>query len=80
MKPSAAAVLELVARDGGACLWDFQDRRIGRFGGRIFELRKLGYVISARQCDRHEHTNFIETYELVAMPSLDGQIALVVAE
>lgn len=80
MKPSAKVVLDLISRADGCCLWGFQDRRIGRFGARIFELRRLGYVISSKRCTAHPHEHHVERYDLVASPEASGQVALTLQE
>jgi len=79
MKPSAVAALELIDRDQGACLWDFAAIKMGRFGARIYELRKLGYVITSERCRRHPHQNYVETYSLLAVPDPSGQISIKVS-
>lgn len=80
MKPSARIVLEMISRPDGACLWDFGAAHIGRFGARIFELRKLGYGVEASKCGRHPHRQYIETYRLVSAPESNGQVALTLQE
>lgn len=65
MKPSAKAVLSLVARPDGACLWDFEKAHIGRFGARIHELRQLGHnVTRVGGCTVHRHRHHVPRYRL----------------
>lgn len=78
MKPSAALVLEMVSRPQGACGGEFLKRGVGRFGGRLHELKQMGYVFEKKPCKRHEHPHGpIYLYSLIAKPEPDGQLALV---
>lgn len=65
MKPSALAVLSLVSRPDGACLYDFEKAHIGRFGARIYELRQLGHnIVRVGSCRRHRHRHHVPRYRL----------------
>ena len=55
MKPTAALVLKLVARPGGACPTTFARADLYAYRSRISELRQLGYTIERVPCVRHQH-------------------------
>lgn len=81
MKPSAALVLEMISRPDGACGGEFLRRGVGRFGGRLHELKALGYVYDKEPCRLHEHPHGpVYRYSLVAKPEADGQLALVATQ
>ena len=57
------------------CSSEFYRAYLPRFSVHIHRARKLGYVISKRQCDRsdHDHRGTQWLYELVALPELFPQ-------
>lgn len=66
MPQSTAIVLELMRSHplDGVCSDTFQEHRAGRFGARIYDLRKLGFVIERSMCTTHLHPNRVYAYHV----------------
>lgn len=63
-------VLRLLLENESVCSSEFYRRYVPRFGARIWELRRAGYIIYRSKCDdpTHLHRNRAFAYELVALP------------
>ena len=82
MKQSTANVLHLIRRsEAGACGRDFMEHNIARYGARVLELRKAGYLIERSLCRKpgHNHQNRVEVYRLLAAPDSEGQLSMAVS-
>jgi hypothetical protein len=55
LKPSAEAVLNVLRHHPTVCARTFAEYDLYRFGARIHELRKLGWVITSAPCGVHLH-------------------------
>lgn len=78
LAPATKATLNLLEVHDGACGQDFiRYLSMARYGAQIYELRKLGYVISKELCERHPHVRKAWLYQVVAYPEANGQFALV---
>ena len=79
MKQSTANVLALIRRLDGACSRDFQSELgMARYGARVLELRKAGYLIERSLCKKqgHNHQNRVEVYRVMAEPNAEGQLVM----
>lgn len=70
-------VLRLLLENESVCSSEFYRRYIPRFGARIWELRRAGYVIYRTKCEdpTHLHRNRAYAYELVALPYPPREVA-----
>jgi hypothetical protein len=66
-------------RRGWVCGTEFLDERMPRYGARIFDLRRRGFVIVSRWCvnPQHQHRSRQEEWRIIAEPSQGGQLAAV---
>ena len=60
-----AVVMMLTRSRDGVCGTDFLRSYVPRYAARIHELRREGWVIDRRPCDRHEHGSTQWIYEAV---------------
>ncbi len=69
-------VLQLLS-EGWTCGTTFLDERMPRYGARIFDLRRRGFLIVRRPCadPSHRHESRQEEWRLIAAPDPDGQVA-----
>ena len=60
---------------GPACGTDFLQERIPRYGARVWDLRRAGYVIETRPCSRPDHRHRTRQIEhvLVGVRDLDSR-------
>lgn len=67
-------VLRLLMENDAVCGSEFYRRYLPRFGARIWELRRAGYVIYRSKCvdPTHLHRNRAFAYELAALPHPPG--------
>jgi hypothetical protein len=66
-------------RRGWVCGTEFLDERMPRYGARIYELRRRGFLIASRPCadPQHRHASRQEQWRIIAEPSQGGQLTAV---
>lgn len=57
-------VLNILCEHSTACRRTFVDYGIYHPAARILELRRMGYEITLRRCDRHQHARRMDAYVL----------------
>jgi hypothetical protein len=65
-----STVLTMLMDADEVCSSAFYANYLPRFSVSIHKLRKAGYVITKRPCDRHEHVGTLWLYRLEALPRL----------
>lgn len=63
-RPTQRDVVLAMLHEGPTCGTEFLRMHLPRFGGRIFELRKLGYTITNEPCRKHIHFSHQTVYRL----------------
>jgi hypothetical protein len=62
-------VLTMLMNEDEVCSSAFYANYLPRFSVAIHKLRRAGYVITKRTCDRHEHVDTLWLYRLEALPT-----------
>lgn len=67
-------VLSMLLEADEVCGSEFYRQYIPRFSVWVHKLRKAGYVVSKRRCDRHNHEGVGWLYRLEALPHPPSEV------